>query len=40
MVQDLKLSHTVNMSLSLREENLKKNIWAHKRIPNMESQNQ
>ena len=26
--------------ISLREENLKKNIWAHKRKPNMESQNQ
>jgi hypothetical protein len=26
--------------ISLRVENLKKNIWAHKRKPNMESQNQ
>jgi hypothetical protein len=27
-------------TISLEEENLKKNIWAHKRKPNIESQNQ
>jgi hypothetical protein len=27
-------------TIGLREENYKKNIWAHKRKPNMESQNQ
>jgi hypothetical protein len=26
--------------ISLLEENLKKNIWAHKRKPNLESQNE
>jgi hypothetical protein len=27
-------------TVRVREKNLKKNIWAHKRKPNMESQNQ
>jgi hypothetical protein len=27
-------------TISLLEENFKKNIWAHKRRPNMESQSQ
>jgi hypothetical protein len=27
-------------TISLSEENFKKNIWAQKRKPNMESQNQ
>jgi hypothetical protein len=36
---DIERNHN-SETISLEEENCKKNIWVHKRKPNMESQNQ